>query len=225
MILVSKFHDYYDSIARKHRDEKVVYVRETRQLDSKLDCNVLLRFRRISERFVREQWRGIGFPFEGQALNAVLFCGRVFPFLETTRRKSKSFWNYDTETVRDFREPYKGITPSRFSNCVHLPDYDGQGIATGEALALNRAYAPVVLLEQGCTTLNPCLEKLGFPLHAAEAAQCLLQFLAPRDPEIVEVGADIRIAAHGFDEMSFRRDKGGPTRKRKKIEHDASDQV
>jgi len=70
--------------------------------------------------------------------------------------------------------------------------------------------------------INPCLKDLEFfkMFDAFTANQMIQQYIMndlakQDDPEPLD--DKYRVLAHGMDETSFRRDKGGPTRKRKKL--------
>lgn len=227
MILQSKQHDYYDSILHKYRDNKIVFKREEKVFEvapfkylglgdkSIVDrdlCNLFARY-------VRNLEQSLGYVAIGesyyQSINALLFCGKVFPFFEKKIRVVPG-----DKIVRDFHKPHQALDEDR----VWLPDdfvlihesYAGEGYNDPLADKICHKYSPIILLSsRRKVTLNPLLKDLKFPMHAHDAAQSLLQFLAPIEPDMATIDDKYKVQAHGFDQESFRRAPGGPTRKRK----------
>lgn len=207
MIIQSKFHDYYDSLAGQYRDEKIVYQRDEEIITTPIS-NEISNYMRLDY---------IAGSRKYKCINVLIFCGKIYPFFEVEL-------TYPT-VIRDFKTPYAHMEEPKkksyiSSSTIHLPDYLGGGIENQEAVVLNKTIAPIILIENGerknRVTKNPCLEDLKFHLHPFEVYQALFQFLAPTEPEMVKTEDKYKITSHGMDKTSFRRDKGGPTRKRKK---------
>jgi len=124
----------------------------------------------------------------------------------------------------DYETPYVGFPAPKY--VVNVPEEAKFGQPDEEALLLNQTIAPVIYLGAGLShsgflypsvVLNPRLQDVFFPMNGGEAVQTIMGFLSAQDPKTVEIAAPYRIAAHGFDNASFRREKGGPTRKRKRL--------
>lgn len=82
---------------------------------------------------------------------------------------------------------------------------------------------PLIIIEKDWIYLNPDIYhgtwKPRCPkLNPFEVYQNIFSFMAPNDVDIKEPDDKVKIVAHDMDSTSFRRDKGGPTRKRKKYE-------
>ena len=221
MILQSKFHDYYDSVLTQHRDPKIVYSRDEIELDGHLmgsDPNL----KKLITRYCFGIMRRIGGCEMGEHsmedINAVVFCGKVYPVgvVEIAGAMGTS-----CKTTRDYRTPFSLIQEKHYllskDENSFMHSYNGEGISDGLAEDVCRKHAPIIYLKaQGKSILNPRLVDLHFPVHAVEAAQTLLQFMSPRDPGMVGVSDKFKVLGHGFDNASFRREPGGPTRKRKR---------
>jgi len=205
MFIQSKFRDYYDNfISPENRDPKIVYKRETSEKE--IQKVSLWNFLRSSDLIF-----GTG---NSHYVQVVLFCGKLYPFGLTI---SNDFHLPEKDRKKiDYKNPYAEFQTKRYMTSSKEA---GIGADHPEALELNRTLAPILLLRHnGRFILNPCLKDLQFPMHGAQVIQTLMGFLSAQDPETVEIADKYRIPAHGFDKTSFRKDKGGPTRKRKKIQ-------
>lgn len=210
MIIQSKFHDYYDSLAAQFTDKRIVYKRDEEQLiEREVIPKALIKYLRLDAIIVGSA--------EYECINAIIFCGKIYPFFESCKKYN--------QITRDYKDPYAHMAVPKkniYSNAttIHLPEYRGEGIYSIAAEKLNKTIAPIVLLEKNGyrfdATINPQLSRVKFHLHPFVVYQALFQFLAPVEPPMVKTSDSYKVIAHGMDETSFRRDKGGPTRKRKK---------
>lgn len=163
----------------------------------------------------------------------VLIAGRVFPAAIYVDHENRAF---SSERVWDYQTPYvhfkdlRALRPYLFNNRhkgewvvdLKIPEVNPEeGFPDEAAVYANKTLAPIVHVEEDWSgslrfNLNPRLRQLHFPVHPAQVVQWLMQFMAPVDPQPVETEDKYRAQAHGFDKASFRREPGGPTRKRKK---------
>ena len=228
MILQSKQHDYYDSIIHKYRDNKIVFKREEQRFNlayfSYQKTDRAIEDRDIANLFAKYTksltWR-TGFLTKGEIryedIYVLLFCGKAYPFYE----KTVAINSYSDSITRDFINPHSHIPEDsyvfRSDDFLFLNEnYKGEGIVDTLVEKVNKKYSPIVLLhKQRSIIINPILKDLNFPMHAHDAAQNLLQFLAPIEPNMITIDDKHKAQAHGFDQESFRRAPGGPTRKRK----------
>jgi hypothetical protein len=221
MFIHSKHRDYYDNIlSHLERDPKIVYKREETQIPIS-DAFKELR------RYTRELSFSIPLRQRTETVNVILFCGKVFPFYHKEGEYGNRPFKKE-EDVFNYTSPYEKFPPekektrylSEYQDLAVPESYQGEGIEHPHALKLNRELAPVILIRatnRQNVTLNPILKTWAFPLHAHTVVQCLMSFLAPVEPQMVQTEDKYRVAAHGFDKGSFRKEAGGPTRKRKKI--------
>lgn len=217
MIIQSKFHDYYDPFLKAGmRDPKTVYARESvNEWVGGIPRHRLGRFDRSISCL------GGG---ESRYCNLVLLCGKIYPFSFVAPEISRETFPEENRANFDYENPYAGFPVLK--HFVNAPEQASFGQPDDEAMELNRKYAPVIYLGRGLShsgflypgvVLNPRLKDLFFPMNGGEVVQTIMSFLSSQDPKIVEVADSYRITEHGFDSASFRCEKGGPTRKRKRL--------
>jgi hypothetical protein len=228
MRIVSNFHDYYDGVRGYGSDPRLVYVRETKEIEEpNLETIAPLLYIANKMPYWNEGSRGV-----------VAFCGRAFPF-----------YTYHSATVYSLQELKKIIRsmplPSDYlENTKALLEslgnarfrreykyrylhYYGQLNETSwnkftkdMDLSLDDDFfrtlnAPVVLIEpsgRDCNlVLNPRLNKYNFASQRDPytAYQELSMFLGnnmatQKDPE-VHISDKLRAENHGFDKWSFRK--------------------
>lgn len=214
MIINSKFIDYYDSLAGQYPDKKVVY---NRKRETFYDVDIPKEFHPIINKYCCGGTWTIGGRLSKRKdyVGVMLFCGKIFPFgyAETN------------QVPRDFKTPYAEINQEKTryfrSPFIKIPEYDGSGYEHPIAIELCQKYGPVILVHfeyrDSYVEINPCLKKEKFHLDAYTVYQDILSFLMAHNPVVPEMNDEIKAEARGFDDLSFRREPGGPTRKRKKL--------
>jgi hypothetical protein len=199
-------------------------------LDEKLVLTLRL-YLRDSEMYPREYARK--YDVCSKELELILMAGKIYPF--TRYRERSACYPYDSKGVVDYRTPYQHFEDLRMARAalfsatyrddtyiLKTPEFVmEEGFADPAAEHANKVLAPVIYVEGRFDSglqlnLNPRLKDLNFPIHAAQVVQRLMQFMAPVDPQPVKTADKYRVQAHGFNKESFRREPGGPTRKRKK---------
>lgn len=211
MIIRSKFKDYYDSLAGRFRDTQIVYKRER----VNLDIGIAPRYIRGLSKYLYSK----GDFAPELTVELILFCGKVYPFSCLRRSRGGVFLPPKMNYIR----PYGDFVLSDIER-ERLPvDYVEGGLEDPLAERACRDLAPIIhIYRRGSfrlsveVVLNPALKEMKFPLHPYDAFQGLMAFMAPREPVMVEVADRYKVQGKGFDSHSFRREKGGPTRKRKR---------
>lgn len=228
MILVSKFHDYYDVVLRTAgRDTDVVFER----LQSSVPLPEELEFPHYGERIYSER---IYIRNESAyAVGAVLFCGTMYPYLEKRCRRENApdtvDYAYGIEAVEAYFGPKSDVgrrkkrwgTSDYYEKHVLEPL---RKIARRDYTELHRAHGtPLLHIHQEDTVdsyrmdrvlaLNPCLRDLHFQrvVDTFSAYQRIYGFLSGvltrPDREPRPITDKQRAVAHGFDaKTSFRID-------------------
>jgi hypothetical protein len=233
MILHSNFRDYYDGTLSMYRDPKIVYKRESVEYKQS-ECPAAVKPFRKYAYTVAESW---GFEYFHVSLGAVIFCGTVYPFRREVFQVSNPPYHNSFELKYFYDDPYnsedvdkligrssRGILSAWGSDWMRERyyfdrNYKGGGFKDNLAKVYQTENkCPIIVVDYCNITLNGKLADVHFPLHVTEVAQALSGFLASNDPEILQTQDKYKIQAAGFDVVeSFRREKGGPTRKRKKL--------
>jgi len=234
MLIISKFHDYYDTaIGYGGVDKSVVYNRKEEEIDT-----------RNPDKFMwgRRPWRKSG-EFDSKKYRhkwdtlAIAFCGQLYPLVRITREPT--YWTgenitsylYSRKAVEDYQTKYsKGPIKSKshvyWRYSVKLSDkvldkvFD---LNTWSKFAdINRERrCPIILIKDEELTLDPCLKDYGFqtlfnPFIAFQEIHMYLSgVLGIPEKEIVEVSNEIQRDKKGFDNWSFKRHPGGKKRKKK----------
>lgn len=217
MILISKFKDYWDSLAHQLRDNRIVYDRKQEEFSLnyswyngnsdlinylkdktliQMVLNASCDIKRSKEEYEYRPFGGAaGYSFEGTG--SIHICGKIYKFLVKKPR------GYDSTLEFTY------ISQEESALAQYL----------NEKIAPILAFSPfnLGLSSSNTFTINPCLKTFKFPEHPYEVVQQLMKFLRPKENVMLEVSDKYKAQAHGFDKHSFRREPGGPTRKRKKL--------
>ena len=167
----------------------------------------------------------------------VIFCGQIYPCLEVVTCFSgelgdaKTTYCYASEQVttifreqltkteqKSFFEPNKrrGSWSERFEEF-----FDATGMGSSKLIDFHhRSEVPIAMLHLGNNnnvnrlTCNPVLKDVQFfrIIDNITAYQELSMFiggvLGGNSPKTIEISNDIKIAKHGFDKWSFRKEPG-----------------
>jgi len=233
MRIISKFHDYYDSIQRDGVDRSLVYLRHPEEYDdravrAKLVPQAVLAwnkfaydntpgsntFRGGSKTYAEtEIWYGL-----------VLFAGKMYPYARVIRQNLQvglppvpDVFVYDLNDLHQYAEEHKKTLQltSRWSWGYNRPT-----IASFFELKGSDRYLETALTEKlvivyslgGTTRVNGRLADIEFyrVMPTWQAFQELSMFLgniaAPNNPMVV-ISDQSMIAKHGFDKWSFRKQK------------------
>lgn len=213
MIINSKFKDYYDSIAHQYRDPKVVYNRHSEEIEYNSDPSLKTFVDTYTWGYLNLQYN----PFKiSGGCNVLLIGGKPYPFTNANDEDSGSHPDWD------FKNPYayldKCIQDDKFNRRFYLDRGRLEtGILNDECVDLCQRIAPIILIWGGKTwvhdrrkvpnvkiELNPKIHDLKPPISPWEVYQDLMSVLAANEPHIPEMSNEEKIAAHGYDKVSFR---------------------
>lgn len=211
MIIQSDFRDYYDYVFNTHRDNKIIFKRMDK------DVHLSDEYKEEICRYLRPT-TGSFYNHTYKDISLILFCGKIYPFV-TLQERVRGFTYYEQYyDVYSYDNPYQFFKTN--ANLKQLTAQFGEKVEIAQKI--NKNIAPIVLIDEklnyhSIVNINFNLRRYNFPLHANDVAQELMSFLSTPEPEIVEVQDKYKIQGHGYNNQSFRREKGGPTRKRKKV--------
>lgn len=223
MFINSDFNDYYDFGQKFGQDPKVIYNRkkESFGFDNKtllnIEQNIATSIKNINSCLIRHHTK----KDENGKTNEIfsrclILCGKPYFLIEnyteylTWCNSLEEYLNYIDEEIK---------TDNRFKwNLTFLKRNISEFPSNEKLEQLNRHFNSPILLFLGGMNMDKdvCLKDLGFKKDGYEVFSEIFQFLTCKDPDIVYSDDETKIKAHSFDDTSFRRDKGGPTRKRKK---------
>lgn len=211
MIINSKFHDYYDTALAYGVDKTIVLNRHEQVVDTP---------EVISKLPTRYSWGRLGQELYGFWIG---FCGKMYygerHKVYAAHKPSENTFYFNGEKLPS----QKNKRWAHFTKETH--DRIAQKDYTYLFAELNVPYflfQPHHWANKGDLILYPCLEDYGFfkVFDSFSANQAIQQFLTnelAREKELDEPADKYKILAHGMDGTSFKREKGGPTRKRKKL--------
>lgn len=244
MIIRSKFTDYYDFIARQNRDEKVIYDRKPvchgydrhyKHWENK-DASRLANT--IANRYC---WQiDVIKPLVEQCgIGIMLLCGKAYPFSYDSPESLLSFQGIKAYSNKDVsKSDVERFTTLNYENPYALREAKKTklrktllrwvllrsnfekiepGTELPEGVKLCRLLGPVVLLAHYVCVSNVPLRLVRLPVDPYTAFQDISSFLMSVEPYIPEMDDATKLGSHGFDEKTFKREPGGPTRKRKKL--------
>jgi len=245
MKIISKFHDYYDSVMAHDRDPYPLYMRTHAKYEDKDRLKVVAAIQRKAPTVpnLTRLYR----PDVGRA-GFVAFCGKLYPFWQVGGTACYSIKQFikATElaitTQPQFADAYKELRKRLHEPGTKLLDYHGH---YGElncntydqwATTLDRTVpdeiflaekAPVLALEGRMVYINPCLKTFNFQtvVDPYTAYQELSMFLGNNmaqqlDP-IPKTTDKLKAHAHGFDDWSFRTHKEDSKKSKRRKEKQA----
>lgn len=218
MLIVSKFHDYYDTITAYGIDKTVVYNRALKQRAlTKIEDELLPIY------FGR--WSG-----RGEAhLRIIGFCGELYPVVYVQGKKRKVFCYTAKSAIETMEEEIKEVPDQKvWGSLLRLDSKLGiracfdMAPYAGFKKIFQEEKAPVFIIgnklskKNESLIVNPCLKAWGFEhmVPPIEAFQKIYQFisgvLGTPAPETVTIDDKHKAIAHGHDDpYSFRKPPGG----------------
>lgn len=212
MKLYSKFRDYYDTAIAYGIDEACIYVRnqkETRFGNSN-------SYRGLYAALQPDQFYS---PYAEDRITVnyfkIGFCGKWYvgarvSYWFSMWNEHKTVWVYDKEELdKYYKDGYEKLY--RYSRSF-LPEHQG----VEDQVLMDFHYEtgiPIVACTNEFCITNPCLRNFAFykMKDAVATFQELSMFISGviggQSPRMVEISDKDRIAKHGFDKLSFRKEK------------------
>jgi hypothetical protein len=238
MYINSNFTDYYDFCTKYGQDSKIVYNRKTSkvpvatavvfknkmwQSPLELDVHDPSQFLKLcghavatlnpSKTYTKSTGWTSSYPIS-------FYCIGGHPY----------FLIHETHTVVSFLEAWDYMSSkhgkkfSYFSNYSNALGKSFEALCKPEKLMTLHTHfgAPIFGLNYleyenpQSWTLNPSLKEVKFPVDPVVVYTAIFNSLQAPEPQMLEVDDSYKALAHGMDTGSFKREPGGPTRKRKK---------
>lgn len=232
MLIVSKFHDYYDSAMGMGIDKTCVYKRETKAIPFKIRGGWKEgRENPISGLFnERARYSAGGW---NTARYVIGFCGKLYPLIHISRLDVKGLTDehhyfYDEESYNTFFKVKKDKKKSKWRSYFwwhREPQYFfNADIWKGCIKYFDEYKCPIFILRKNDTrgadadiVLNPELKQYRFmtQVDSYTAFQEIYMYmsgvLGSDMPKMVEISDEIRAHKRGFNKWSFRTP---PTKKK-----------
>jgi len=232
MRIISKFHDYYDSVQSYGTDD-TLYVRKTETIENESIYNY---FKDILDKATTTMYRDLHFGVFIDEVTVILFCGKVYTLLVCrTPKKSRGHIQtfdhhvlYDTDSFSKLinkkdKKAVKEFNNSRSwrANTRRKLDkfFSYSGSIYGDALELHFEYkTPIIKLSKDprngiSIEKDSELKRYKFfkVLDTYTCFQELSMFISGvmggQCPPMIEISDKVRLEKHGFDKWSFRKHK------------------
>jgi hypothetical protein len=222
MLVISKFHDYYDSALSTGVDKTVVYNRKTVELDHVPDM-----FKELSDNLINLQ-RELEYHYECAYIG---FCGKIYPIItHTYNGKSDS-----SITTLDVAETTKSLTKITHRDYKISDEWEASYIKTKLRDFFNienkSCYKDYFLdnkvvcfsikpsskwRNKSGMEINPCLRDFKFEkiIDPYTALQSIMMYisgvLGSPNEQIIQISDKDQIVSKGFDTVtSFRKAPSG----------------
>lgn len=228
MLVVSKFHDYYDPVARsKGVDKTIVYKRETVEKEDEKTCKIVKSF--LLPSFQRTE-RIHGVISKESSYNMVIigFCGKFYPMFICYQRSTdyttsaKTNYLYDQGFISVILESFNSPKVGRYRHYRPLDKFrDYQEVLKSDTLSnlYTDQKCPVVqfgVVSGICTTpnliLNPPLKPLNFmtvvePFTAFQELEMYISgVLGSPEKPMIQISEKDKLISHGMDpKYGFRK--------------------
>jgi len=227
MRIISKFHDYYDSVQGYGTDD-ILYIRKTEYIK---DVKLYEHFKDILKCVVviNASREYNSYDINVPEIGLIVFCAKIYPYMICHINENKKHVVYSTD------EFYKLIDPKDKKALKHFEDknywrdntrrwldefFSYSGKDYKECMELHFKYkTPIIrvsnqLTNKHTTKKDPALKNLKFfkVLDTYTCFQELSMFvggvMGGKCPPMVEISDEVRLAKHGFNKWSFRKQKG-----------------
>ncbi len=203
MRIISKFHDYYDSVQRTGMDKEIVYVRETKESLIKSQFDIYCRG--SSNYTVNMLYLG--------------FCGQIYKIYTISKVDEPIRIYYDYEQFKEESLALGATGKYDFGRRWWMSGYDKFRDSDTKPLLefFHKYQVPVFIVmhssERGKhkLVLNPNLKQYKFQTikDTYTAYQDIFQFVAgvlnAPENKMVQISNQDKIDKHGFDKHSFRK--------------------
>lgn len=223
MLIISKFRDYYDSVANTGVDKTIVYDRESIEKELKLEDLIYIDSGRFGEYSPKMK--------EILELKFIGFCGQVYPFIERqeiidNRVTINTAYNYiyDIDVIKEVVKKYSIY---QFKQLLYLLDFYNKKINS----YFFEFKVPIILVKNRNSShffqnqvieLNPKLSDIDFYTQKdswtafKEVESYISGVLGVNNKPMIEISEQDKLLAHGFDKKWSFRNPDPPKRKRKK---------
>lgn len=222
MLIISKFHDYYDSAMGMGIDKTVVYNRTVK------DDREERRYHRYQLHSKKKSWHVNIF--------IVGFCGELYPCIKLTEdliHNPKSFFFYELNKLETFiveeeisidvKRRWRGIVSiphARMNNTYARQDWFDLKTHTDKKLdsKFEQEKCPVFMWTKRGMVWNPNLKDIGFqkvidPYTAFQEVYMYISgVLGTNENEMVTISDEDKLHKKGFFEWSFKKLPGGKKR-------------
>lgn len=223
MKIISSFVDYYDNVSHQYRDDSILFLREPRRENIKLDRTSRLP---IWHETVISSVRGeLNFSVIG-------FCGHLYPILILNIKDAQfkiidSHYIYDIDTYETIMQKYGFRLPERHRFSWRLDSFNAakknvsdffqqEGFGPILKKEFERLRVATFLLTHSSSsnhvlTINPLLKTYEFfrikdPFTAhQELSMYVGGVLNQPEREMVHITDHDKVHKHGFDKWSFRK--------------------
>jgi len=209
MLIVSKFHDYYDAaIGFGGVDKTSVYIRRTAEIKPRDKTYGGLKLKKKE------------FDYSWEVL-AIGFCGKIYPFIMIFNIE-EDYCFYDRESLEEFLDKHevkaskrrRWCWSGRYSGNIRSEYYLGEKLDPNSWSHYNKLFeehkCPVFLVGNG-TFLNPVLKDYLFYkiFDSWTAFQEIYMYISGvlGNPEknLIEIADKDQLHKKGFDDWSFKR--------------------
>lgn len=217
MIINSSYIDYYDSFSSKWRDQKIVYNREFGILENVPVFHNAWSYADCSNKFSTDSHELFVISIFG---NLYQGYSNIMPIIIENNGKivvipEQKNGIFDYENAYELYRQSVGVRWyfRSFEKKIQKGYYDKELDVWQKENKI-----PIVLFTKRKIFKNPKLKDYKFPMNVQEIVQLISGGLMTEEPKIDETDDEYKVISAGFDTTeSFRQEKGGPTRKRKKL--------
>jgi hypothetical protein len=238
MYINSNFTDYYDFCTKYGQDPKIVYNRKTSKVPvvtkNKIWQSPLQYDINDPSQFLKLCAHAVAALNPSKVYTKNTGWTQQYPISFYCVGGSPYFLIHETHTVVSFLEAWdymrskQGKKFSYFSNATNALGRAFEPLCKHEKLMTLHAHldTPLFALDYYNYqnrpghlgwTLNPSLKDVKFPVDPVVVYTAIFNSLQASELQTLEVQNKYKVLAHGMDNDSFKREPGGPTRKRKKL--------
>jgi len=215
MLIVSKFHDYYDTAIAYGIDKECVYTRTTKDISKKkYNYEDTTKYKNKDHKFELTPYT-IGFA------GIIYRCIKVIQKNNYNILDEQTHVFYTTDSLIEYMKKHNiGLSKKKFrwnrwsrnnwQSEAEVKHYFNKEIKQSLYSIFKEHHVPAFVKDYNTTVINPCLKdfKFGKIKDAATAFQEIHQYLAGVlgniEKETIDISDKTRIQQHGFDKWSFR---------------------
>jgi len=224
MRIISKFHDYYDSVQSYGYDPNITYIRNLTEINNKEK-----EYENIYKDF-SPFFKNVGSEYNWNAevyfdvVGMIVFCGKIYPYIGMLQKDYKFLFFYNSLELIDYviknfvKKQLKHFFRKRlFYKTNHAESIQNFFKYKGTPIDLNFHFSvgsPIInIIKYKKIEINPVLKYIEFykVIDTFTAYQELSMFISGvmggQSPPMIEIDDKTRLEKHGFDKFSFRKEK------------------